>query len=638
QEGISVIMMDREDRFLEKGINGIRATLKEGVERKIFTPEKCDEILNRITQTTEMNDLAVCDLIIEAVFEDLSVKQDLFTRLLDIVPEETILATNTSSFSVTELAGFVKNPRRFLGLHFFYHAAKNRLVEIVKGKDTDDSTFQSCKNFMQKSGKDPIVCKDANGFVVNRFFVPWLNESVRIYEEGIANPAEIDLIACKTFGCGMGPFALMNATGVPIAYHAQKTLENAFGKFYSPAEALEKQAELNQPWEISEPMELQHDTAQKISSRLRSVVIFVCGQILDEKICSAGDISRGAGVGLRWRKTPIDLYFNLGKDGCKEEVAQLTTKWQIHMPASMSEDCWIPDHINTEIIGETGLITINRPEGLNAMNPLVVTQLAEAFDSLDSNPHISTIAITGTGKAFVAGADIKFFIDHIKNRTISEIVKFTTEGQALFSRIDHSKKKVMAVINGLALGGGLELALTADLIVAYENAVFAFPETGIGIYPGLGGTQRTTDRIGIGLTKYLIYTGQMLNAKTALEIGLVDKVISGSDAGNLSELIQSTTRSKPNLSGRWNDIIEFFNRYTVYKLMNTQLTAPPGMEKTLKIIRTKAPIAMQLSERLINDQKGPESELSYLSDLFRTKDALTGLQSVGKKPPVYKGY
>ena len=123
-----------------------------------------------------------------------------------------------------------------MGLSFFYHAAKNRLVEVVKGDETNDKTFNDCMWFMQRCGKDPITCKDAHGFVVNRFFVPWLNEAVRIYEDNLATPGEIDSVAMRTFVCGMGPFALMNATGIAIAYHSQKTLEDAYGEFLSSSE------------------------------------------------------------------------------------------------------------------------------------------------------------------------------------------------------------------------------------------------------------------------------------------------------------------------------------------------------------------------------------------------------------------
>ncbi len=638
QEGFPVILMDREDRFLQRGVGNIKSTLDQGIERNIFTPEMADHILKRISLTTNMKDLSSCNLIIEAVFEDLAVKQGVFTQLSIMVPSDTIIATNTSSFSVTELSSFVTYPKRFLGLHFFYHAAKNRLVEIVRGAQTGDEPFESCMWFMQQCGKDPIVCEDANGFVVNRFFVPWLNEAVRIFEEGIASPGEIDTIACKTFGCGMGPFALMNATGVPIAYHAQRTLQNAFGAFYQPTSMLKSQSELNQPWDIPAAAELKRDITEAVSQRLTSVVLWICGQILDEKICTAGDISRGAGVGLQWRKTPVDLFFELGESTVKTWITKLTRDRGLSIPISMTVQDWTPDYVMTEITGNIGKIIMNRPEGLNAMNPKVISQLAESFDRLDANPHISTIILTGRGKAFVAGADINFFIDHIRNQTIEKIVEFTAEGQRVFQRIDESRKVIIAVVNGLALGGGLELALTADVIVALENAVFAFPETGIGIYPGLGGTRRTANRIGKGLTKFMIYTGQMLKAQQAKEIGLVDHIISWTEYQTLTDHWDDLSRRSSSIPEEWHEIENFFQKNPVNSLLNQRSEIPEKLQKPVARVRLKAPIALQLSERLIDDQKGPESELAFIEDIFKTTDALAGLKSVGKKPPVFKGY
>lgn len=635
QEGMTVVMVDTEDRFLEKGLGSIKATLDEGVNRKIFSEEQVREIQKRISTTTDLENLANCQLIVEAVFEDRKVKEDLFAQISAIVPSDTILATNTSSFSVTDLSSSVSLPERFLGLHFFYHAAKNRLVEVVKGGKTDENTFSEVLRFMQRCGKDPITCKDAHGFVVNRFFVPWLNEAVRLYEEDVAEPTVIDAIACQTFGCGMGPFALMNATGIPIAYHTQKTLEQAYGEFYRPAKALAEQMNVGKPWSISDGKQANEAQSQIISERFLGVVFLVCGQLLDEKICTAGDINRGARIGLRWRKGPIEIYHKYGEKTIQKLANTMADNWNLTAPESLSPNDWQPDFITTDKSANVGTITINRPEGLNAMNPLVISQLAKAFDDLNSDDTIDTILLTGRGKAFVAGADIKFFINHIQNNSINEIVSFTTEGHNLFLRIDDSPKKVVAAVNGLALGGGLELALTADIIIALNKAVFAFPETGIGIYPGLGGTQRTVDRIGKGLTKYLIYTGQMIDADTAEEIGLIDKAVSWDELDKAIKNPSNLQRSSLELSDKWRRIESFFNEHTVSELLENDF--PEEWSSIIKKIRRKAPLALRLAEKLINAHKGPLSELECIEEVFKTDDALAGMKSVGGKPPVFQG-
>jgi len=250
QEDFKVILADREMKFVENGLNGIRITLQEGVEKKVFTPEQTEKTIANITGSADMNDLKSCDLVLEAIFEEFNAKAELFIKLSRILEQDTIVATNTSSFSVDELSRFVKYPERFIGLHYFYHAAKNRLVEIIPGKYTSASTLDAVKLFSIRSGKDPIYCADSYGFVVNRFFVPWLNEAVKIYDEGVADIPTIDDVCRKVFGIGMGPFALMNATGVLVACHAEKTLE-VFGELYKVSKRLSTQAGSGSNWNLN---------------------------------------------------------------------------------------------------------------------------------------------------------------------------------------------------------------------------------------------------------------------------------------------------------------------------------------------------------------------------------------------------
>ncbi|GBD87310.1 putative 3-hydroxybutyryl-CoA dehydrogenase [bacterium BMS3Abin03] len=639
QEGFNVILADREMRFVDKGLNGIKETLNQGVERRLFTPEQVSYFMSNIKGTATLNDLSVCDLIIEAIFEDFNAKQDLFKSLSDIIPAETIIATNTSSFSVSELAKAVTKPERFIGMHYFYHAAKNRLVEIIPGEKTTDETYKAMKVFSVQSGKDAITTKDSYGFAVNRFFVPWLNEAVRLLEDDVAKPDVIDNVCMKLFGIGMGPFALMNATGVPIAYHAQKTLE-VFGDFYKVAGLLKEQAESGKNWEIEEPAEHQEvnaDAEDVIRKRMLGAVFFVCSQILDEKVCSATDLNRGARIGLRWRKGPVDLMQRSGEDEVTKLVKMVVEKYNAEMPSSINKNKWEIEYVQLEKAGSRAIISMARPEDMNALNEIVMKQLTEKFDDAESDDSIDTIFITGLGKAFVAGADIKFFIRNIKQNDIPKIEAFTKFGQNVYKRIDESKKKVVAVINGLALGGGLELALCADVILSVPKAVMAFPETGIGIYPGLGGTQRTQKRIGKGLTKYLIYTGKMINAKAAEQIGLVDAVI---DLDEMFEILEGNKevpvkKEERVLDSKWSAIKKFFESNTVTQIMNDDVSAGQMPEeeaaKLCKTIKRKAPLALKVAEKLIDEAKGPESELDHLAEIFSTSDALLGLSSIGKR-------
>jgi len=636
QEGFMVILSDRDQKFVENGLTNIRKTLDEAIERKIFSKEKADEILIRIKGSYQTNDLKECDLVVECIFEDINAKKELFGVLSNILDKDCIVATNTSSFSVTELAKSISNPGRFIGLHFFYHAAKNRLVEIIPCEMTSEETMKAAVRFSIAAGKDPIFCRDIYGFAVNRYFVPWLNEAVRLYEEGVATKEEIDFECMSLFGIGMGPFALMNATGIKVAYHAEKTLE-IFGKLYEVCGTLKKQAESGDQWNLNMEPDKNHSPANSktIRDRMLGIIFFVCSQMLDEGVCSCAHLNRGAKIGLRWKKGPAEIMNSYGAEEVNRIIKLISDLYQMKTPKSVGYEHRQQKHVLLEIINENAIITLDQPENLNALSEVTVNELSEKFELADSNENIKTIFITGTGKAFAAGADIKFFVKNIKSNKIDKIKSFTEFCQNVFNRIDNSQKKIVAVVNGLTLGGGLELALCADLIIAYPKAQFAFPETGIGIYPGLGGTQRTVKKIGKGLSKYLIHTGKMITASEAEEMGLVDKIISADELTDiLSGKIKLPDVSTDTLNDRWRGIRDFFDMNSLEDILSNSYKGrsleSDEAEKISKSVSLKAPIAIKYADKLIEEAGGCESELLFLTDVFSTSDALLGLTSIGK--------
>ncbi len=636
QEGFLVWLADRNLQYVEKGLKNICSLLDAGVEKGVFTEAQVQQYISSIKGTSSLAELQSCDLIIEAIFEDIAVKSELFRQLCEHVPSTTILATNTSSFSVAEIARAVTYPERFIGLHYFYHAAKNRLVEIIPGPATSDETTATAYRFSVQSGKDPIFTKDSYGFAVNRFFVPWLNEAVKLLEEGIASLDVIDAICKNIFGIGMGPFALMNATGVPIALHAQLTL-SCFGPSYKVAKLLEHQVSMRENWNISplETITFSHEQERIVTTRMLGVVFFVCTQLLQEKVCTAIDLNKGAKIGLKWKYGPVDLLQKYGEAEVTRIVEVYAERYAEKCPVVSSLD-WHLEFVTLQIKEDRAIITMNRPEDLNALNEEVVKQLESQFTKAESDPKVKTIFLTGSGKAFVAGADIKFFVKNIKNHSLHKIVDFTRYGQFVFEKIDKSPKKVVALLNGLTLGGGLELALCADIILAVPKTMMAFPETGIGIYPGLGGTQRTVHRVGKGLAKYLILTGKMLHAIDAVEMGLIDGIISIEELFDLLDgKKEIPTKRNVALPKRWQDYADLYSNNSYQSIIAghqyNELFAIEELGKLRNTMTSKAPIALRLANELIEEAKGPSSELEKLTTIFSTNDALLGLTSIGKK-------
>lgn len=640
QENFKVILNDREMPAVERGLSNICKMLNEGVAKKVFTDLQVKNCLANITVTDHLPDLQSCDLIVEAIYENLQAKTELLLQLSQIIPAETIIATNTSSFSVTELAQSVVYPERFIGLHYFYHAAKNRLVEIIPGERTSSEVFEKAKIFCVQSGKDAITCADAYGFVVNRYFVPWLNEAARLLEENVAGIATIDEVCMKTFGIGMGPFALMNATGIPVAYHSQKTLE-IFGELYTVSEKLKQQTEERQNWNLEGDISTDENIRTRISERMLGIVFLVCAQLLDENVCTATAINRGARIGLQWKKGPMEMMRQYGESEVKRLTKQIADLYKTPLPQSVGNNFWQMEYVTLQKKNDLALITMYRPEDLNALNEEVMQQLDEKFKAAEEDPSVKTIFITGSGKSFVAGADIKFFVKNIKSDQIDRIESFTAYGQKVFEKIDSSHKKVIAVLNGLTLGGGLELALCADVIFALPKAQMAFPETGIGIYPGLGGTQRSAKKIGKALSKYLIHTGKMLNATDAFDIGLVDGIITLEEMFELfSGTKQIFVERKVELSEKWKNIQHFFEKNSIDRMLSHQFVTnglkSEEAEKIFSTIQRKAPLALSTADKLIDEAGGCPSELKHLKEIFSSSDALLGLSSIGK-PVQYQG-
>ena len=654
QEGIDVVMIDLKDEFVARGMDIIKTLLSEGVERKIFTPEQVEQTLARITATTDFNAVADADLVIEAVFEDKEVKSDLFKKLDEICGTETILATNTSSFFVQEFAEQTSRPDRFVGLHYFYHPAKNRLLEVIPGEQTSPETIATSLLAAKLHGKTAILVKDAPGFAVNRFFVPFLNEAARMLEEGVADIPTIEEAAKRAFKIGMGPFLLMNVTGIPIAVHAATTLGNELGPFYAPAAILKAQMEKQENWDIEG--DVDESKIEVVMDRFYGVCLGVAAALVDEGVASIEDTDRGAKIGLRWILGPFEIMNKIGIDKTYASVTAITEKYpDFKMPSILAsqKDAGKPfafNFVDLETKNEVAYITLNRPEAMNALNETVVAQLDQRFTEAENDSSVKAIVFQGAGKAFVAGADIRYFVNKIKGNKIDDIVAFTRKGHELFLRIENSAKLTIALLDGLSLGGGSELALACQAIVATPAGSMAFPETSIGIYPGLGGMLRFARHCGSELAKYFTFTGAPIKIQDAEALGIVTKLVSPMNVETaIQELVAAGKPDKNaqrTLPPKFEPYQTLFSQENVSRLLAGQL--PEGVDeglasKTLKIVGYKAPIALKVSDEILNQQEGQaipdaiEIELNRLSEIFSTADALEGWSSAGRKRPEFSG-
>jgi len=220
QAGYNVVMRDIEDRFVEGGIKNIDKFLSKSVEKGKMKAEDKAAIMGRIKGTTKMEDLKDVDFVVEVVLEVMDIKKKVFAELDEVTRKDVILASNTSSMSLTEIAAATKRPDKVVGMHFFNPVPLMRLVEVIRGYHTSDETVALTTDLTKKFGKEPIEVKvDIPGFVVNRLMIPHLVEAIILYQEGVASKEDIDKAAKLGLNYPMGPFELMDLTGIDIMYH-----------------------------------------------------------------------------------------------------------------------------------------------------------------------------------------------------------------------------------------------------------------------------------------------------------------------------------------------------------------------------------------------------------------------------------
>jgi len=677
--GLTVTVRDMDEAALGRA----RARVEEGItgalKRRKLDEAGAAALRERITYTTELREaVSGADLVFEAVFEDPDVKRQLFAELDSLLGPDVVLLSNTSSISVDELAPARSTfPEMVGGMHLFDPVWSQRVVEVVERKGADPRVLAQTLVLARQLGKEPVVVKNSPAFVYNRLFIPLFNEMLRLYGEGFS-PEAIDTVAEELFGAGARLFWYgasnnpeRSETLLKTHYAATSQLQRQFqDNFYTPPSVLSKNLERIERrealWEIHEGAPVDRSDFPKIEERLLGAVFAMAGQLIDEGIV-VGErphrtIDYGTSMLFGWRQGPFEMMNEWGLKASLQLVEKLRQRYPgLVVPESLKRLAlqegtqWPLEYVHLEVALGVGTITIDRPEALNALNQNVMRELRERFEAALHDPKVNVIVLRGSGgKSFVAGADLKFFIDNSTPDRLQRIVDFTREGQELFHAIDISFKPVVAEVDGYALGGGLELALAADAIVAGPNALFRFPEvTQVGIYPGLGGTYRTPQKVGKAVAKWMILTGAPLKAQQAYEVGLVD--VAPKDVAHWMEALKESAaqgglsvkefRQEFILTARERTIPDFisaFNRESVDEIvagLEERAKGSKDASRALTALQGGAPIARDLANRLIEGSPliDPDDLEIQNLDIFLTEDARVGLTTPIGKPRVFTG-
>jgi enoyl-CoA hydratase/3-hydroxyacyl-CoA dehydrogenase len=501
--GYQVSLRDISEEYLDSGRKGIEGSLGKLVERGRLKKVDMEETIHRISYTVDLDDaVSDADLIIEAIPEKLELKKEVWSEVDSIAPRDAILATNTSSLSISEISSVVSNPERFVGMHFFNPPAIMKLVEINQGDMTNNKTVKKVMNVAEAMGKTPVwVKKDSPGFIVNRILIYYLNEASKLLND--YSKEQIDAAMQHKAGMPLGPFMLSDLIGIDTVYHILRVFEEKMGDEYSPDKHIKKLYEENKLGRKTGEGFYNYDERPKVTeeqSKGFDVTLLLEPFVEEaEKVVSEGIAG----------KEDVDTALRLG--------ANLTEG-----PFEMKEKGLGPvEPILTETKEKVLTITINRPSKLNSLTIDMMEKIEDAFDSAWKDNEIRCIVLKGTGgRAFSAGADISGFLD----MDYSDALKIPETGHRVFKKILEIPKPVVAAIDGYCLGGGNELILYCDFRLASEKSQFSQPEVNLGLIPGWGGSYMLTKLVGPTLAKDMLITGRRIKAEEAKASGLLTEV------------------------------------------------------------------------------------------------------------------
>jgi enoyl-CoA hydratase / 3-hydroxyacyl-CoA dehydrogenase len=568
---IPVVVKDIEQKFvdhaIEKAHEVTKGQLDRLVEKEKMTREKADQrlelISGLITGTTAYDEFSEVDFVIEAVPEKMEIKRAVFAELDEATPGGAILASNTSSLSITEMGEATLRPDKVCGFHFFYPASVLPLVEVVAGADTSSETMQAAANFAQAIRKQPISCSEVPGFVVNRILISAVGEVFRAQEEQGLSIKAIDEGVSAANIAPMGPFILTDLLGLDVALHTAEHLHESYGEsFYvhQGMKTLVEQGKLGAKtggegfYADGEP-QLSGDAepdGEELAELFSAKALREACLLIEEGVCSMRDIDVGmmAGAGMDPRRGIFPPFWKADLDGLdtvlermenleekhgerfgpplllKRLVAQgrlgLRSGQGFYPYPRPDEGTEQPEQVKLETRGNVAIAWLANPP-MNAVSPQVMSDLGKVWEKVkDADGMGAMLICSSIPMVFSAGADIKSFTQMDSPEKGREMAD---RSHALLRDFGQSRISTLAAVNSIAFGGGCEVATACDARIAAQAAIFGQPEIKLGIIPGFGGTQRLPRLVGENKALEMNLTGDAISSQDALEHGLVNRVV-----------------------------------------------------------------------------------------------------------------
>ena len=534
EQGAAVVVVDIAEKALKSGEARVKGKLSRGVKTGAFRKEEVEAMVANISWTADYSQLSGADLVVEAATEDKAIKSKIFAQLEKICPETAIFASNSSHLEPEVIFAGVKNKKRCLVIHYFFPAERSIIVEVVPGKDTEPGVADFVMKFYEQIGKAPIKVKSRYGYAIDPIFEGIFLTAALLVEKGVGTVKQLDAMAQRALGLGVGPFTAMNLTGGnPITQHGLTQMREKINPWFHCPGILDRQVSTGKPWEtpmMGEAVGYNENDFEMVSNLMRGTFFGLVCEILDSGISNIADLEMAVESALVMNP-PFQTMNKMGVDKSLELVKACAKEWpEFPVPKVLEEQArsgkpWNIPFVFREDKDDVALVTIRRPRSLNALNSSVMDQLAEIFTAIKKDKKTKGAALTGFGvKAFVSGADINI-LAQIKTPQDAETIAL--KGQEILNLIENLGKPVVCALNGLAFGGGNELAMACTARIAKKGILAGQPEPRLGIIPGFGGSQRLPRIVGLEKAWPLLRTGDSISSSEALKIGLISEEVEG---------------------------------------------------------------------------------------------------------------
>jgi len=515
----TVYLHDIRQDALDAGMERIRGYLHKGVSRGKIPSRTAAAVEHGLVPTLRLQDLAGCEYVLEAATEDLGLKRKILSGLEDVVSADCLIGFATSGIPRRHIAEGAKHPERCFVNHPFFPAWRSLPMEVVLSGHSGFGDRMLAT--LARLGKVPVVTADVECFAADDIFCNYCAEAARIAAEGLATPAQVDAIVHGAVGGG-GPFNVMDLTrGNLLNAHCLELMRDAptGSAWFEPPPIFRERG--NAAWiDRKNPGDPAHSEAlgREVLDRILAVLLARTFFVVDHEVCHPRELNWMTRTALGFRAGLLDIAEELGM----ERVHALCTAYAKQHPGFE-----VPSNVRVKRFPEfsrhvavdrgdgIAVVTVRRPEVMNALNDRTMTELDATFRELAGDDAVKGVILTGFGGA-LAGADI---MELAALDTPEAAEKKCLAGHAVLARIGALPKPVVAVVDGPALGGGAELSMACHARVAGPRLLLGQPEVNLGIIPGYGGTQRLPRIVGLDAAAGLLRTGRAVNAGEACALG-----------------------------------------------------------------------------------------------------------------------